>query len=478
MQRIRRICKELTDLSGAQIERLVQVSHTMQLLADLSYADILLFCKGKDGGFVVVAEAKPNTAISLYGEKRVGELLSKPEDPAIADVFARTRPFELVTYESNGRKVEAKAVPITFDGQTVAVISREMALPGPTSEMELMYMSMADQIMQMLGENELVGASAPSFSATRTAGDGIMKIDADGSIAYASPNAVSIYRRLGVEGNLVGRRIQEISPREEPIVTALESKQARQEETSERGRVILKRAIPLLDAGRSQGALAIVRDITDLRRRDQELRIKEATIREMHHRVKNNLQTIASLLRLQARRLETSEAREALMESVSRISSIAVVHEMLAGQEKESVDFAALVAKLGDVVIQTVGTRESTFAVDVKGTSGLVPADTATSLAMVVTELIQNAFEHAFTDGRAGKVTVGLQRKGRRLDVEVADNGVGLPKDFDLAASSHLGLQIVQTLVRDELHGELKIATDGGTKIKIAMGIAEHEKET
>lgn len=475
---MRRLAKAHTSLTGAMIERLAEVTHTMQLLADLSYADILLYCRTEGGALMVVAEAKPNTAISLHAENRVGTILDEPENPGVVDVFTRDTPFEVVRHELDGQPIEIKVVPIIFEGETIAVVSREIKLPGPTSEMEVMYMSMADQILMMLRNNELVGMGASSFSTTRTAGDGIMKINADGSIAYASPNAVSIYRRLGVEGNLVGRRIQEVSPYEDAVVKALGARRARQKETSERGRTILRRAIPLLDEGKLTGALAIVRDVTDLRQRDQELRIKEATIREIHHRVKNNLQTIASLLRLQARRLRSAEAREALLESVSRISSIAVVHEILAGQEAESVDFAGLVGKIADVVLQAVGTGDAKLTVEVKGTSGMVPADTATSLAMVVTELMQNAFEHAFTDGRTGSVTVSLERKGRRLDVIVTDNGVGLPDGFELASSSNLGLQIVQTLVRDELKGELKISSNRGTKVRIALGIPSESKET
>ncbi len=474
---MRQLVKDHTSLSEAEIDRLAEVTHTMQLLADLSYADILLFCRTEGGAFMVVAEAKPNTAISLYSENRVGTILDEPENPAVVEVFTVDSSQEVAKQSLDGQQIEIKAVPVIFDKEAIAVLSREIKLPGPTSEMEHMYMSMADQILKMVSNDELVGMGSPSFSTTRTAGDGIMKIESDGSIAYASPNAVSIYRRLGVEGNLVGRRIQEISRYEEAVVRALEAKRVRQKETTERGRTVLRRAIPLLDNGNLTGALAIVRDVTDLRRRDQELRIKEATIREIHHRVKNNLQTIASLLRLQARRLRSAEARDALLESVSRISSIAVVHEILAGQEAETVDFGELVGKISDVVLQGIGTHAE-LKVEVKGKSGMVPADTATSLAMVVTELMQNAFEHAFTDGRAGTVTVSLERRGRRLDVAVADDGVGLPKGFDLASQANLGLQIVQTLVHDELNGELKISSNRGTKVRISLGVPEREKET
>ncbi|RJQ54159.1 MAG: ATPase [Actinobacteria bacterium] len=480
MERVRRILKEKTSLSQAQIERLVQVARNMQLLADLGYADLFIYTKTPDGKYLIAAEAKPNTAVSLYPENRAGEIMPKAPNRSVQELFDGGKDEAVEVFDLGGRQVEAKTVPVAEGGAIAGVLSRELALPGPTSEMERTYMGMADQLLEMLRDNSLVGTATPYFTTTRTAGDGIITMEPDGRVSYASPNAVSIYRRLGVEGNMVGRPIQEMSPVEPAVVTALEAHRASQEEGAERGRVILKRAIPLLEEGRLTGILAIVRDVTDLRRREQELRIKEATIREIHHRVKNNLQTIASLLRLQARRLRTDEARNALLESVSRISSIAVVHEILAGQEHESIDFAELVGKIGDVVGQAVAPRDSNIEIRVKGASGEVPAEVATPLAMVITELIQNAMEHAFKGADRGRIAVRLERKGRRLDVEVADDGVGLPEGFELSSSSNLGLQIVQTLVHDELHGELRLSSKpgSGTKIRIALGIGDREKES
>ncbi len=473
MEQIRQVLKEKTALSPSEIERLAQVGRNMQLLADLGYADIVLYAKASGGGYLIAGEAKPNTAISLYPENRAGKVVRKAPNSTVKDLFGGSGQEEVGTFDLGGRQVEAKSVPLAEDDKVIGVLSRELALPRPASEMERTYMEMADRLLEMLRDNSLVGTNTPNFTTTRTAGDGIINMNPYGMVIYASPNAVSIYRRLGVEGNLVGKRMQDISPDEPAVLTAIEAHRASQEESAEKGRIILKRAIPLLERGHLRGILGLVRDVTELRRREQELRIKEATIREIHHRVKNNLQTIASLLRLQARRLKTSEARDALLESVSRISSIAVVHDILAGQRRESVDFAELVGRIGEVVAQGVSTHDGSVTIEVKGASGEVPAEVATPLAMVVTELIHNAMEHAFKGVDSGRITVGLARKGRRLDVEVADNGVGLPEGFDLASSSNLGLQIVQTLLHDELHGEMKLSSKAGagTKIKFSVGI-------
>src|SRR5690606_20262334 len=143
----------------------------------------------------------------------------------------------------------------------------------------------------------------------------------------------------------------------------------------------------------------------ELRRRERELITKDATIREIHHRVKNNLQTVAALLRLQARRMTSVEAREALEEAMRRVTTIALVHETLSQGLDEAVDFDALVDRslslAADVASsgKPVGTARS-------GTFGMVPAEAATALALVLTELVTNAVEHGFAHGRGGQVVV------------------------------------------------------------------------
>jgi two-component sensor histidine kinase len=189
---------------------------------------------------------------------------------------------------------------------------------------------------------------------------------------------------------------------------------------------------------------------------------KDATIREIHHRVKNNLQTVAALLRLQARRMTEPAARAALEESVRRVASIAVVHETLAGSREDVVEvddvLDQVLPMLGDVT--SVGPAARIQRV---GRFGELPAAAATPLVMAVTELLHNAAEHAFDDGAPGTVVLHATRDGDDLEVRVCDDGRGLPPGFDPAASTGLGLQIVRTLVTSELHGTLTMgAPEGG----------------
>jgi two-component sensor histidine kinase len=224
---------------------------------------------------------------------------------------------------------------------------------------------------------------------------------------------------------------------------------------------MLVRALPLQAPGGEAGALVLVRDVTDVRRRDRALMTKDATIREIHHRVKNNLQTVAALLRLQARRMTEPAARAALEESVRRVASIAVVHETLAGSREDVVEvddvLDQVLPMLGDVTSVGPAAR-----ITRNGKFGELPAAAATPLVMAVTELLHNAAEHAFPDGEPGTIVLDAARDGDDLVVRVRDDGRGLPPGFDPAASTGLGLQIVRTLVTSELHGTLEMGPPAG----------------
>jgi two-component sensor histidine kinase len=220
----------------------------------------------------------------------------------------------------------------------------------------------------------------------------------------------------------------------------------------------------------------LVRDVTELRHRERELMTKDATIREIHHRVKNNLQTVAALLRLQARRTRAPEAQEALEEAVRRVGSIAIVHETLSHTPEELVDFDDIAQRVAAMAGE-VSAPEARVSPVVEGRFGLLPGAVATPLALVLTELLQNALQHglATVPGPVadGSVLVRAARAPGQLSVSVEDNGAGLPEGFSLDAHSSLGLQIVRTLVEAELGGQLLIAPrpGGGTSVRVSLPV-------
>jgi two-component sensor histidine kinase len=307
-------------------------------------------------------------------------------------------------------------------------------------------------------------------------GDGFVRTAADGVVSYASPNAQSAYRRLGLARDLVGEPFADVtaslvsSPRgpvDETLTTTLSGRLPREAEYGNAEATVIARVIPLQPDGDVAGAAILLRDVTELRRRERELVTKDATIKEIHHRVKNNLQTVAALLRLQARRFAEPEARLALDEAVRRVASIAIVHETLSQGLDEHVDFDDVCDRLcqmvGEVAAETaqLSTRRT-------GSFGQLSAEVATPMAMVLTEIFQNAAEHGFA-GRPGRLEIDVLRLAGRLQVTIDDDGRGLPADFDPEVSSNLGLSIVRTLVESELDGVITLGSrpDGGTRVMV-----------
>jgi two-component sensor histidine kinase len=295
-------------------------------------------------------------------------------------------------------------------------------------------------------------------------GDGVILLDRSARVAFSSPNAISALHRIGIHGNTEGMRLTDYGFDDRIVRGAFQGKVPVTREV-ERGidTTVVFRCLPLVERGEVSGAVVICRDISDLRRRDRLLLSKDATIREIHHRVKNNLQTIGSLLRLQGRRLESPEARSAIEESVRRIRSIALVHESLSRNAEEDFPFSDVLRPILRMAEESMVTPENPIYFRVDGDAGRLPSNVATPLAVVLNELLQNAVDHAFPDEselHGGHVKVSLRREDERLSIAIADDGVGLPPDFDLGSGSGLGLTIVRTLVETELGGTITVRTN------------------
>jgi hypothetical protein len=345
-----------------------------------------------------------------------------------------------------------------------------LAASRTPSQLEIAYLRTANDLAQMLAEGRwpYPGETVAEWSGPRV-GDGLIQLDAAGAVTFASPNALSAYRRLGHLGDLTGQSLAEVTSSfvsldRAPQVQIVAGGRAPAGTDLEVGDTVVQlRALPLRPGGVHIGALILVHDITELRRRERALVGKDATIREIHHRVKNNLQTVAALLRLQARRLAAPEARMALEESVRRVSSIAVVHETLSGALDEAMRFDDVADQVFAMVADVAGAQ---VAIARKGSFGVLTAEVATPLAMVLSELVQNAVEHAYGEGVRGSVDVVVETPpDGGLRVEVVDSGRGLPDGFEIDSSDRLGLAIARTLVESELGGRLSLRQrpGGGT---------------
>ena len=467
-----------------------------QLLADLSFADLILWAPTRDGlGWLAVAQMRPTTGPTAVHDDVVGQRILRSQRPLLDAALTERRICREGDPDwTSGVPVRAETIPVTRDGQVIAVIERSTNLSSARtpSRLELTYLSGADDLARMVAEGRFpFPGEEPTLVRSPRVGDGLLRLGRSGRVVYASPNALSAYRRLGLTADLVGSELGPVTARlctpgepvDDSLMVVASGRKPRETEVEANGSVVQLRAIPLEVAGSRTGALILVRDVTELRRRERELLSKEATIKEIHHRVKNNLQTVAALLRLQARRLPSPEARAALEEAVRRVGSIAVVHETLSLTPDEVVEFDDIAGRVASMAVE-VSAPEGGVTPRLSGTFGLLPASVASPLAMVLTELLQNALQHGLGNGAAARAVraegggvpaleVTARRHDGRLRVTVADSGAGLPADFSLGTTTSLGLEIVRTLVVAELGGRLEMTgrPAGGTLVIVDLPV-------
>ena len=508
-----------TGLDAANLDHLQRLLGSWGVLSDLSFSDLLLVAPvgGTDGArLVILGQIRPTTWATLLRVDLVGQIVESAEWPVLTEALENGTmssgfaiipvpvQVRLASSDPDNRDTgevpavpdtaQLECVPVRNGGDPIAVVVRVAPLedrrPG---RLERVYRDLYSRLVQMVavGEFPFAGEDFTTEDAPRV-GDGLVLVDPGGYVRYASPNAMSALHRMGVADVVEGRRLSELGIDDAALDWALREGCPVTEEVERRPDVIvLMQCTPLLEQGTVTGAMILLRDVTDLRRLDRLLLSKDAAIREVHHRVKNNLQTISSLLRLQARRLEPGKGQEALREAERRVRSIALVHEILSREPGDEVPFDEIVGSLVRMAEDSVVSGER-IGIRVIGDVGEVAADVATPLAVVLAELLQNAVEHAFhsvgadevfigiTDGEAagapetvGHVELVLANDGDHLRLQVRDDGCGLPDEFDIDNTTSLGLSIVRDLVTSQLGGSISMESNGGTLVTIDLPVRE-----
>ena len=458
----------LTDAQSGFLEALVDDWH---ILADLGFSDLVLWVPGTDNHeFYAVAQIRPATGPTALEDDLTGEVIAYDSTSLVTQAYRSHRICQTSdTQLQAGVPVQVSAIPLMVDGVCWGIVERhtnQMGVRAP-GELEDHYLETAAILAEMVsrgafpdrGHGRLRGVSP-------RVGEGLILLDRAGVVEYASPNAVAAYRKLGLTTDLVGEPLASLTaslsgrlgdPTETQLASRIRSAHSEEADIDLPHASLFLRIVPLTQPRVRLGTMIVCRDTTEIRQRDRQLVTKDATIREIHHRVKNNLQTVSALLRLQARRMKSREAQAALEEAMARVQAIAVVHEILSYSMSGTVDFDDVADRLlkeaGDLAAQ----RGHVDARRV-GSFGQIPAAVATSLSLVITELCQNAIEHGLARGPGRVRVVADHRADGSLEVLVIDDGRGLPDGFKVADATRtsLGLSIVTTLLQD-LNGEFAL---------------------
>lgn len=482
--------KRLAALDDADSGWLQQVISEGQLLADLAFADIIFWAKTADGQLVSVAHLRPSSSATLFYRDVVGTGPRAEWIPLIEQAFSTGRIVDSSTPDwFDQTPARTKAVPVgrrvkpgvaTSDEPPVAVVTRHSNLSDSRmpSRLELTFSECANDLFRMIAEGAFPDPdtpSAPSMGAPR-ASDGLIRLDVAGRVVFASPNALSAFGRLGFDQELEGKVLAQVTTSlltgtlivDESLPLVVSGRAPWRSDIESSGVTVTVRAVPLKAAGERIGALVLCRDVTPLRRQERELITKDATIREIHHRVKNNLQTVASLLRIQSRRTNDDKAKDALNQAMRRVSAIAVVHDTLSAGLSQKVDFDEVFDRVMMLAAEVASGSNEVIKPVLRGSFGILPSEYATPLALALTELVTNAVEHGLRGQEHGEVTITATRSPDRLRVVVFDNGGGLPGGV---IGEGLGTQIVRTLVQGELSGQISWNSVEGESTEVVVEI-------
>jgi two-component system, sensor histidine kinase PdtaS len=461
----------MRESSDPSEQLLLDVERGMPITADLSRSDLLLLRPTNSGKLTVIAQAQPHSIQPLHADDLVKHTWTEADAPVAYDALRKRSTVRAHREIPGGATVVHDVRPI-FDksARLIGLLSMETSLIQLERHRQRhkSFRQAIEWAKTMCARGELAGAEGLSTFAEM---DGVMLVDVQGRITYLSGIANNLYRRLGFMEDLRGRGLSYLTTKDDEMFqAALESRQPLEREVIEAGHIWVRKVLPVWAPpslrGRVtrafsrqgptdiDGAIITIHDATEEQRKREELQVKTTMIQEVHHRVKNNLQTIAAMLRMQVRRAQDGATQQALNEAISRILSVAVIHEFLSLDENQSINIRDVCQR---IVSQTRQVMTPSAQIDflIEGPNVYLPSQQATACALVLNELIQNALEHGFAVARHGQVQVILADGGDRVRLEVCDDGTPLPDNFDINSSTSLGLQIVRSLVQGDLHGQV-----------------------
>ena len=470
------------DFDDSDREWLHHLVADWQVIADLSFADLLLVIQNGDGDYVVAEQCRPSTAITLRTEDLLGEKLDISMHDELSEAMKSETSFHSSVLRSVGRATVCNVyAPIRHNGKTLGLVLREtnLATRESNGRYETESINAGKTLFDMIPRSQFpYHDSVLNQRHNARVADGFIVLEANGIVRYASPNAISCFRRLGGLNTMTGEYLSEFGTRllhvndavPESLPLVLSGKADIDCELEANHSIVSMRSLPLYGPSERTGAVILCRDVTEVLRREQELQTKNATISEIHHRVKNNLQAVSALLRLQARKTKSSEVRKELEEAQRRVQTIALVHEGLSQTADEVVDFDKVISSLLKMSIE-LASQNQKISIDFVGKFGMLAAQDATPLSLVLTELVTNAVEHRFEDKESGHIKISVGRGGDNLNIMVEDDGDGIDSESShgmaRSSGSGLGTQLINTFVTNDFGGTVRWEQrhEGGTRV-------------
>ena len=466
------ILNKETDLYPTQQALLLQFSERLSFGKAISEQGVSLLVQAKDG-HLLLSGTLDNDHTGMVQKYEV------PIDHPMQQILSSGKSYAgIMDWEEptdTGATMEsyyAYAYPIVDNGGKCI---GACAFTNPVSEV---YSSRYDEFMSIVSQTTFQGMLVPQLQQPElyeriSVLDGILFFEQDGTILYANRAAKKLGDIFGIDRRLQGTSIYSSTLKVGRIKKALEDRVGTIDEELYGDIALRQVMIPVVLGVKWKRGILVLQDKTELRKRDQELLVKNSVIKEVHHRVKNNLQSVAGLLRMQSRRSGSDDVKQALQDSIHRIESMALIHEIVSNFDEDYVALRSIIEELWRLLRQGMGSSEQRIDMEYTGDDIIMSSHKASYVSLVLNELFSNLFKHAFKDRTEGQVQVEVREvmaQGNRdmLHIIIRDTGCGLPKDFEDTKQRRLGLQIIDNLVRNELDGTISwTSQETGTVVDI-----------
>jgi len=462
LSNIQSLCRNYTNLSATDIDKLIEIEATLKYYAELTDCYMFIDCMMDNlSHAIVVAEAFPKKEKGLYEKSVIGKFVFESFEPAVFTAFKQKEKSSIsraVTQE--GITVEQNVIPIFNEQQRViaVLIQEKMVKMQTTPKDDFQNMPFA------LIEHIVEPNSQPIPVVSDLLVESIILTNHENKVIYSNPAGYHFISELSGLENFDNVALDKILPFLQEVydkgddVFFLEI-------TIERKSFIVKK-IPIRSHS-DKVTLLIIHDLTELKLKENELMMKTFAIREIHHRVKNNLQTVTSLLRLQMRNELSAVNASAFQEALNRIYSISSVYELILENEdnaEEKVDVIALAKKIG-----TSNTATIQLAFHHDHLQLFCHSKKAVSLALIICELLQNALKYAFVGRDEGAIDIHFMQEASSISLHISDNGVGMQE-----VKASFGMEIITRLVEYDLAGSFSIIpSEEGTHTQIQFPVSE-----
>ncbi|HWR44131.1 sensor histidine kinase [Sporomusa sp.] len=470
----RNLCKQYTDLDLSEIADLEKMVQQLPIIAELTGTDIFIDALLKNGVDSIVLAWEHPPGRSLYKHCVVGEIAYATKEPAVFQAFSREGIVRNVRgLSQEGVPIDQTVVPLrSRDNKVIGVIIMEKDISAEIRHEE--QVEFLSQTAERLSST-LMSLTFTGFAWEEWVGNGIFVLNQKGEIIYANKNATRIGKAYFPDSPLGANLMKALSfASMQDMLDSLASPMEYKVDNSH----FLFRVHPLVNYMELSGCVVSIQDVTELRQKERQLDVQSAIIREIHHRVKNNLQNVVSLLNLQKRRMGSEVVKKEFEACVARILSIARVHDVFAHQSWNSLNLLDLAGYIAENLVDNYTLSDQKIRISVQGQEVRIPDSQAVSVALVLNELITNSLKHGIKEVTDGEISIFVEESDGIVHMMIADTE---NQDSDIVLSikgDGLGLYLVKLLVCEQMGGTFQIERRTGSTIaKVSFPLYRKEED-